>query len=149
MSFDRYAHEACKVLNGRPQNPYGTGHPMKALPRTLANLDRFDRRLPVAAIALSALLAACAEIPKSTMAESQFGTLSCAELAQQADEENTTKAAADQAKSDSWHAVVPLIVAARYGRAASASNEADRRLALLKERSIRLGTVHPTRLCSR
>lgn len=87
------------------------------------------------------LLTACTQIPKSTVAESQFGTLSCAELAQLANEGKATKVVADQAKSDSWHAVLPFVVAARYGHAASASSEAERRLTLLAEHSTRLGCV--------
>ena len=99
---------------------------------------RFPARF--AALMLSpGLLAACAQIPKSTVAEAQFATLSCAELAQQTEEAKTTKAVADQAKSDSWHAVVPFVVAARYGSASSASNEAERRTTLLAEHSARLG----------
>lgn len=97
-------------------------------------------RAPCALLALlvPALLSACAQIPTSTVAESQFGALSCAELIQQTEEAKATVAAADQAKSDSWNAVLPFIVAARYGQASSASSEAGRRLTLLAEQSARL-----------
>lgn len=87
---------------------------------------------------LPSLLAACAQIPKSTVSEAQFKTLSCTELAQQTEQGKATKVVADQAKSDSWHAVMPIIVAARYNQAASASREAERRLTLLSEQSARL-----------
>lgn len=90
-------------------------------------------------LGISALLTACAQIPKSTVAESQFGTLSCVELAQQAQQGHTTKVVADQAKSDSWHAVLPFIVVARYGHAAVAATEAERRMNLLTEQSMRQG----------
>jgi hypothetical protein len=99
-------------------------------------------KLPVrisASLMLPVLLTACAQIPRSTVAESQFETLSCAELAQQAKEGRASKVVADQAKSDSWHVVLPFVVAARYGQAASASSEAERRLTLLAEHSSRLG----------
>lgn len=87
----------------------------------------------------SVLVTACAQIPRSTVAESQFGTLSCAELAQQTQQGHTTKVAADQAKSDSWHAVLPFIVVARYGQASAAATEAERRMNLLTEQSLRQG----------
>jgi len=87
------------------------------------------------------LLNACAQAPRNMVAEPQLGTLSCAELAQQAEEGSASKIAADQAKSDSWRAVVPFIVAARYGQAAFASNKAEKRLTLLAEQSARLGCV--------
>lgn len=98
-------------------------------------------RAPGALLALLvlALLSACAQIPTSTVAESQFATLSCAELVQQTEAAKATVVAADQAKGDSWHAVLPFIVAARYGQASSASSEAERRLTLLAEQSARLG----------
>ncbi|MBA1273368.1 hypothetical protein [Stutzerimonas azotifigens] len=115
--------------------------------RTLTKLARpADARtkLPVrfsALLVVPVLLTACAQAPKSTVDEPQFGTLSCAELAQQAEEGSASKAVADQAKSDSWRAVVPFIVAARYGQAAFASSEAEKRLALLTQQSTRLGCV--------
>ena len=87
------------------------------------------------------LLSACAQAPKNTVAEAQLETLSCAELALQVEDGRVWKVAADQAKSDSWHAVVPFIVAARYGRAAFSSNEAQKHLASLGEQSTRLGCV--------
>lgn len=93
----------------------------------------------LAGLGLAMLLAACAEIPKSNVAESQFDKLSCADLAKQTEEAQATKAAADKAKGDSWHAVLPFIVAARYGSASSAYNEAEKRLALLSEQSTRRG----------
>ena len=83
-------------------------------------------------------LAACAQIPASTVAESQFGSLSCAQLAEQTAEAKETMAAADQAKSNSWQAVLPFVVAARYGQASSAASEAERRLTLLAEQSDQL-----------
>ena len=93
-------------------------------------------------LVLPVLLGACAQAPKSTVAEAQFETLSCAELAVQAEDGRVWKAAADQAKSDSWHAVVPFIVAARYGRAAFSSNAAQKHLTSLGEQSIRRGCDH-------
>lgn len=111
---------------------------MKPATQTSAKIIPMVRRIPIAAFALSALLASCAEIPKSRVAKSQFGTMSCEELAQQAKEANATKAVADRAKNDSWHAILPFVVAARYQHAASASNEAEKRLTLLSEQSTRL-----------
>lgn len=87
----------------------------------------------------STLLFACAQIPESTVDESQFGALSCAELVQQTEEAKQTKDVAEQAKSDSWHVIMPVIVAARYGQAASASSEADRRIGLLAEQQTQRG----------
>lgn len=100
---------------------------------------RAARPARLAALALPALLAACAQIPASTVSEAQFGSLSCAQLAQQVDEAKATVAAAEQAKGDSWQAILPFIVAARYGQASSAAGEAERRLALLSEQSTRAG----------
>lgn len=93
----------------------------------------------VAALAAPVLLTACAHIPESTLAEAEFGTLSCAQVAEQKEQANATKALADHAKGEAWHVVVPLIVAARYGHAASAASDAERRLALLSEQASRLG----------
>jgi len=93
----------------------------------------------LAVLLIPALLAACAQIPASTVTESEFSTLSCAQLAEQTQAAKATMAAADQAKGDSWHAVLPFIVAARYGQASSAATEAERRLTLLGEQSVRLG----------
>jgi len=90
-------------------------------------------------LAVSTLLMACAQIPRSTVAESQFATLSCAELAREAESAQSTKAAAEQARSDSWHAVLPFIVAARYADARSASAEAQRRIELLGAQSAQRG----------
>lgn len=98
-------------------------------------------RLP-AWLVLPVLLGACAQAPKSTVAEAQFEALSCAELAVQAEDGRVWKAAADQAKSDSWRAVVPFIVAARYGRAAFSSNAAQKHLTSLGEQSTLLGCAH-------
>lgn len=85
----------------------------------------------------AALVAACAQIPKSDVPEAQFSSLSCAELAQQSTAARATKTTAEQAKSEAWQAVLPFVVAARYADASSASGEADRRLALLAEQSTR------------
>lgn len=87
----------------------------------------------------SVFFAACAQIPESTVDESRFGALNCTELAQQTEEEKQTKDIAEQAKSDSWHVIMPVIVAARYGQAASASSEADRRMSLLAEQQTQRG----------
>lgn len=121
---------------------------MNLLVRPLARLARpvgAKMTLPVrlsAWLVFPALLGACAQAPKSTVVEAQFAALSCAELAVQTEDGRVWKAAADQAKSDSWHAVVPFIVAARYGRAAFSSNEAQKHLTSLGEQSTRLGCVH-------
>jgi hypothetical protein len=89
---------------------------------------------PRAAMLLcSLLLAGCAQIPRSAVDESTFGSLSCVELAQQADQAQATKAAADKARSESWHAVLPFIVVARYAQASSAGSESERRSALLAQ----------------
>ena len=112
---------------------------MKTSTPTKADRATRWRRNATLALLMPTLLTACAQIPASTVAESQFGTLSCAELVQQTEQARATMAAADQAKGDSWHAVLPFIVAARYGQASSASSEAERRLALLAEQSARLG----------
>lgn len=112
---------------------------MKTATRASAKIVPMARRIPLAAFGLSVLSASCAEIPKSTVAESRFEALSCDELAQQAKEADATKTIADQAKSDSWHAILPFVVAARYQHAASASSEAEKRLNLLSEQSTRLG----------
>ncbi len=93
----------------------------------------------VSLLAVSTLLVACAQIPRSNVAESQFVSLSCAELAREAEAAQTTKAAAEQAKSDSWHAVLPFIVAARYADARSTSAEAQRRIDLLSAQSAQRG----------
>ncbi|WP_152249592.1 hypothetical protein [Xanthomonas maliensis] len=85
------------------------------------------------------LATACAQIPTSTVTASQLATLSCAELDEQTAELNKTKAIAEEAKGDSWHAVVPVVVAARYRHAASAYNEAEKRLTLVSEHASRLG----------
>ena len=96
--------------------------------------------LRVPAVLLGAtLVAACTQIPKSAVAEAQFTSLNCAELAQQAEAARATKTTAEQAKGEAWHAVLPFVVAARYADASSASGEADRRLALLAEQSTRRG----------
>ncbi|MCS3847999.1 hypothetical protein GGR70_003032 [Xanthomonas campestris] len=92
-----------------------------------------------AMLLITVLLTACAQIPKSTVAESQFATLSCDALAQQTEEATKTKAIADEARSDSWHAVVPVIVAVRYRQAAAASTDAQKRLTLLAEQANRRG----------
>ena len=113
----------------------------------LAVFTRFTsvaKKLPARRAALLAfpiLITACAEIPRSTTTESQFETLSCAELVQQIEAADTTKVAADQAKSDSWHAVVPFVVAARYANANSAFNDAERRQKLLTARYTQLRCV--------
>jgi hypothetical protein len=97
-------------------------------------------RLPSLLLALPLLLlAGCAQIPASSVAESQFTSLTCEGLAQQTREAKATMTAAEQARSDSWYAVLPFIVAARYGQASSAASEAERRLALLSEQSDRQG----------
>lgn len=89
----------------------------------------------VALLAGPALLANCAQIPRSTLAESQFSALSCAELAREVQVTENTRAVAEQAKSDSWHAILPFVVAARYADASSATTEAQRRLELLAAQS--------------
>ena len=96
-------------------------------------------RARLTALLIPALLAACAQIPASTMSEAQFDTLNCAQLVQQTEEAKATIAAADLAKGESWQAVLPFIVAARYGQASSAATEAERRLTLLAAQSKRLG----------
>lgn len=96
-------------------------------------------RARLVALLIPALLAACAQIPASTMSEAQFDSLSCAQLVQQTEEAKATIAAADLAKGESWQAVLPFIVAARYGQASSAATEAERRLTLLAAQSTRLG----------
>lgn len=96
--------------------------------------------LRVAGLVLfSVLLAACAQIPENTVQESQFVTLNCTELAQQTEEAKKTKEVAERAKSDSWHVIMPVIVAARYSQAASASTEADRRMGLLAQQHSQRG----------
>ncbi|MCR5868667.1 MAG: hypothetical protein ACK4PH_07185 [Aquincola tertiaricarbonis] len=77
------------------------------------------------------LVMACAQIPRSSVAEAQFPALSCEELAREVAAAQATRAAAEQAKSESWHAVLPFVVAARYADAGAASSEAQRRIGLL------------------
>ncbi|MCA1929577.1 hypothetical protein [Rheinheimera sp.] len=107
--------------------------------RGLAQLKLIVAMRLVGLLVASTLLLACAQIPESAVEESQFGALSCAELAQQTEEAKQTKDVAEQAKSDSWHVIMPVIVAARYGQAASASSEADRRIGLLAEQQTQRG----------
>lgn len=90
-------------------------------------------------LAVPMLLAACAQIPRSSVAESQFGSLSCVELPREIQAAQTTRAAAEQAKRDSWHAVLPFVVAARYADASAASTEAQRRIELLTAQSSQRG----------
>lgn len=119
------------------------GRPHRQAPGDLARpigearSSGYSTRL-VAALVAPVFLGACAHIPESTVAETEFGTLSCAQLAEQTEQASATKALADQAKSDAWQVVVPFIVAARYGHAASAASDAERRLALLSEQASRL-----------
>lgn len=87
----------------------------------------------------AAMLTNCASIPRSAVPESQFSTLSCAELSKEQQAAQETKSVAEQAKSDSWHAVLPFVVAARYADASSATTEAQKRLDLLAEQSKRRG----------
>lgn len=96
-------------------------------------------RARLAVLLVPALLAGCAQIPTSTVTESEFGMLTCTQLDKQTEAAKTTMAAAERAKGESWHAVLPFIVAARYGQASSAATEAVRRLNLLAEQSVRLG----------
>lgn len=105
----------------------------------MAGPDQGSHTRLAAPLVLPVLLAACAQIPTSAVAESQFATLSCAELSQHTAQAKATVAAADQAKSDSWYAVLPFIVATRYGQASSASSEAEHRLTSLAAHSARLG----------
>ena len=87
-------------------------------------------RLTLAAAALLTL-GGCAQIPRSEVADSRFPALNCVELAHQADTARATLAAANQAKAEAWHAVLPFVVAARYADASAAANDAQRRLDLL------------------
>jgi hypothetical protein len=112
---------------------------MKTSTPTQADRTTRWRRNATLALLMPTLLTACAQIPASTVSESQFDALSCAELIHQTEEAKATIVAADQAKGDSWHAVLPFIVAARYGQASSAATEAERRLTLLSEQSARRG----------
>lgn len=77
------------------------------------------------------LVMACAQIPRSSVAEAQFTSLSCPELAREVAAAQATRAAAEQAKSESWHAVLPFVVAVRYADAGATSSEAQRRIGLL------------------
>jgi 2-oxo-4-hydroxy-4-carboxy--5-ureidoimidazoline (OHCU) decarboxylase len=116
------------------------GQPLSSLRRAAtATFATATTKARLAVLLAPALLAACAQIPASTVTESEFGTLTCAQLAEQIEAAKATMAAADQAKGNSWHAVLPFIVAARYGQASSAASEAERRLTLLAEQSARLG----------
>lgn len=77
------------------------------------------------------LVMACAQIPKSSVPEARFAALSCTELAQEVAAAQATRVAAEQARSESWHAVLPFVVAARYADAGATASEAQRRIALL------------------
>jgi hypothetical protein len=90
-------------------------------------------------LVLATLLGACAQIPRSTVSESQFAALSCPEIATEMAVARATHITAEQAKSDSWHAVLPFVVAARYVDAGSASTEAQRRIDLLKAQAAQRG----------
>lgn len=103
---------------------------------------RMARRLGAAGVLVcTAMATGCAQIPKSPVAESEFHALSCEQIARQAEAAAVTKAVADQAKSNSWHAILPMVVVVRYAHAGSAANEAERRQALLSGHSARLGCV--------
>lgn len=86
-----------------------------------------------------ALVTSCAQIPRSTVAEAQFPSLTCTELAQEIKAAEATRSAADEARGDAWHAVLPFVVAARYADARSAGSEAQRRLDLLSAQSTQRG----------
>jgi hypothetical protein len=87
-------------------------------------------------LAMTILLAACAEIPHSEGPASQAEA-----LAQQMDRAKKSKTIAQQAKSESWQAVLPLIVAIRYQQASSASSAADERIALIEKQSAQRSCV--------
>lgn len=78
-----------------------------------------------------ALVMACSQIPRSTVDDSQFATLSCDALAHELAAAQATRAAAEQARAEAWHAVLPFVVAARYADAGAAASQAQRRIALL------------------
>ncbi len=85
------------------------------------------------------LLVNCAQIPRSAVPESSFATLSCADLTREQLSAQETKSVAEHARGDSWRAILPFVVAARYANASSAEDEARRRLDLLAAQSRQRG----------
>lgn len=87
------------------------------------------------------LLSACTSIPMSTTPESRFSQMSCRELDAEAAMAGETRRVATQARSDSWHVVLPILVAARYVNANSALSQAEGRELKLAEAQTRQGCI--------
>jgi hypothetical protein len=89
-------------------------------------------------------LFSCAQIPEYSVDEEKLLNLTCSDLATQEKETIQMKEIASKAKNDSWQAILPFIVAARYGQASSSYSEAERRLILIQEIQINNGCMQTT-----
>lgn len=85
------------------------------------------------------VLGGCASIPRSDVPQAQFGQLSCSQLAGEIAQTEETKRVAAGVKSDSWKAVVPFVVVARYADAAATASDADQRIANLRKLQLQKG----------
>lgn len=83
------------------------------------------------------LFAGCTHIPMSATPESRFSQMNCRELEAEAAMAGESKRVATQARSDSWHVVLPMLVAARYINANSALSQAESREVRLTEEQTR------------
>jgi hypothetical protein len=92
------------------------------------------------ALALSALVAACASTPPSDM---QVAALDCSALQTELVRNADAQRAAAQQQQDAWKAVVPFAVMARYGQGKAAAAESEQRQADLQAQAARQGCAGP------
>lgn len=81
------------------------------------------------------LLTACADLPRNTTTTALPETPPCETLIRQASQARVARADAERARGDAWHAVLPLLVVIRYGKASADLNTADARIAALDQQS--------------
>jgi hypothetical protein len=92
--------------------------------------------LPLPGLLLTALLIGCASAPTATNPPSG---LDCRQLGAEIERTERANDAAQERKQDAWKVVVPFAVVGRYAQAASAADQADKRLADLNAESARQG----------
>lgn len=94
---------------------------------------------PLPGLLLAVLLSGCASAPTATNPSSG---LDCRQLGAEIERTEQARHAALEKKQDAWKVVVPFAVAGRYAQAASAADQADKRLA-------ELNAEHAQRGCAR
>ncbi|MCR6477357.1 hypothetical protein NU688_14445 [Variovorax sp. ZS18.2.2] len=97
---------------------------------------------PFLALIAVLLVSACTSIPMSATPESRFSQMTCRELDAETAMAGESRRVATQARSDSWHVVLPILVAARYVNANSALSQAE-------ERELKLAEVQTRQGCSK